>query len=251
MAPPSPPVALPTNKNPFTTFSDWDPASLNQIRIIISEPDETTGAFTRAQNPKDRHWKSAVSFSFGAFKATSLKISNVDIPFCEKAGYGESYVYACLNSHVGRAIRDAATNAGYILNVDEERVVSTEEQWWKTVNKVSGNFGSVSADGFVTRSLPGIFEKTKKGIMVTAELRFFVKLHTTDMKDKTPQSVMRLGVEAVRLYVKSINRNIQMPLIHPKLPAGVLSGAGASKPVVSRTDVAPDDLLAELEGLGI
>jgi len=234
--------ALNPSKNPFIHIGDWTPELISQIEVIVSQPVETTSDFTRKKSPTKRYWKSTVTFKYHTFESSIIKMNGCDIPYLSKQTYGKDYVYAVINQHVAKAIEAAGIKAELTVDIEDEKVKSNAEQCWKTINKLNDRFGSINKTGqFVPRSLPGIFNKTQSGLKANFDMIFNLKCNTDGGIDRTARTVFRLTPEASRCYIKQLNVDVQPPETDTSVP---LQKA-------TRGDIADDDLLAELDNLGI
>lgn len=238
---------IPAGKNPFHTISNWTPELLQQVEIVVDDAVETTNDFTRSKQKAARYWSADVKFRYNdgktEYESGVIKMTNNDIPYIKNESYGGGYFYATCNVNIGNAIRDAAAKKNVQVSTDDEKTMSSSEQWWKTINKAEGRVGILQKDGtFVPKDLHGILVKTESGIRASIDVTVKVKFNSKAGKNFNPnKDVFRIVFDCSRCTIKSL-RN---PVDPPPLESSVEQAPS------SRTDIANDDLINELESLEI
>lgn len=238
--------AFPSGKNPFHMINDWTPEMLDLIEIEVPEPIETTNDFTRSKQRAARYWSTEVKFKYvdpernREFKAGIIKMSNNDIPRVDNQSYGGDYFYATCNRHIGDAIAAAAAKKNINVTTNDEKTVSNENQWWKTINKAKGRVGVLDGEGiFNPKDVHNIMVKTEAGITADIDVSVKLKFNTKDGSNKGPQSEFRIVFDLSRAIIRAL-RNDTPP---PPLETSVETAP------IRRKDIATEDLLNDLASL--
>lgn len=240
-------------KNPFTTFNKWDEQTFRQhVTIEIGPLDETTNDLTRAKGPNVRYWKRAIIFKHKEFTSTLIKFSNVQCPYIPGTQYGAKYMYMVMPLWLGKIICEAAHTNNIRTGMDETRLKSTGNIWWKTLNNMkdgadNSKSGTLDNKGnFSEMSFSTIFKRTRKGILVNADVQFFLKANKINepdlISDMAPTDEFRIATDCSRVCLKDIEIDVEAP-----------PPTSTTTPIVAavKDDVASDDLMTKLSGLAM
>lgn len=232
--------ALPRNRNPFTTVAEWTPEKLSEIEILIHDLNETTSDFTRKRNPKNRYWKGKVSFKFGEYESNILKMSNCEVPYLKATNYGTDYFIARLQKPVADAIVSAAMKKDILATHVDPRVGASPNEWWMTINGISGRTGVVDSNGnFTPRDLHSILTKTESGVRVNLDLVFSLRLTIEGGQDRKNTNAFRIVPDCSRAAIKAVRQDITPPAVESQIP---------SQPA-AKADVASQELIDALDAL--
>lgn len=238
---------IPPGKNPFHTINNWTPELLSLIEIVVDTPIETTNDFTRSKQKAGRYWSTEVKFKYNdgknEYESGVIKMTNNSVPYIKNESYGGGYFYATCNKAIGDAIRDAAAKSNIQVATDDEKAISNTEQWWKTINKADGKVGILQDDGtFVPRDLHEILLKTESGVSMSIDVIVKLKFGSKTGKNYNPsKDKLRIILDCSRGIIKGLRNGIEPPPIE----------ASVEQTPVSRTDIATESLLAELESLDL
>ncbi|KAF2857432.1 hypothetical protein K470DRAFT_172235 [Piedraia hortae CBS 480.64] len=151
-------------RNPFETVNNWTKETFGKVEVVIGTISETTSEFTKKKNPTNRYWRAPVSFKLNNFESMVLKQANVAVPYNRGQNYGVDYMYVGMPKFIGTHIENAA------VQVDDDRLNSTDTEWWKTLNNCTDSCGIITRDdNFEPRDLSNAFRATKKGIIVNVD----------------------------------------------------------------------------------
>jgi hypothetical protein len=233
---------FPQKSDPFKTFNAWDEETFGQIDIIVEAIAETTNDYTRSKNPTNRYWRAPVKFSYKNYTSDLLKQANVEVPYNRGSNYGEDYMYVCMPKFVGARIAEAAAKQGITVQTDEDRIISTETKWWKTLNNCKERCGVITNDGdFQERRIANAFVNSKKGIRINLDYCVFLRLTKDDKSDRNDKDVFRVVLDCSRVALKEVRVDVEPPPLTSRVPT-----SNAMK-----DDIATDDLIAQLESLGV
>lgn len=240
--------AFPKNRNPFHVIKEWTPQMLELVEIRVGDAVETTNDFTKSKSKAARYWSRSVTFSYTdpetnkEYTSGVIRMTNNDIPWINNQSYGVGFFYATCNRAIGNAIVDAATKKSVTCTMDDEKTVSNENQWWKTINKAENRIGALEKDGtFVPRNIHDIMLKTEAGIKASLDVIVKLKFNTKDGSNIKPNSQYRINFDLSRGFIRGLRNDVAPPSIE----------ASVETAPVSKTDIATDELLDELESLGI
>jgi hypothetical protein len=239
---------FPKNKNPFHVITNWTPEMLSLVDIDVPEPIETTNDFTRSKQRAARYWSTEVTFNYTdpetnkEYKSGVIKMSDNDIPRIDNQSYGGDYFYATCNKAIGDAIVKAAAKKNIAATTDDEKTVSNENQWWKTINKAKGRMGVLDGSGnFNPKDLHGIMLKTEAGVKGAIDISVKLKFNTKDGSNKKPSSQFRLVFDLSRGFIRKLRNDVAPPPLETSVETAP----------VSKKDIASDELLQELDALEI
>lgn len=240
--------ALPTNKNPFTTYGNWTDNTMSQIDIVVpvlTGKNESTNELTRSSKPEMRYWKAPIVFKYGNFTSTTIRFDNVHIPYHTGKGYGSSFIYLCLPGFAGSRFSEAAKVRRPTV-VNEKSLLPDRNRWWKVANKVEDAFGVVNAETkkFQKKSLEVIFDATNAGITASVVLSFLFKASTDSLEPLKPTTTGTISVVLERGFISSTDVNVEMPV-------RVNTKKVKSDPSAISADVADDALMKRLAELGL
>lgn len=240
--------SIPKNKNPFHVVSNWTPEMLKLVDIVVPEPIETTNDFTKSKQRAARYWSTEVTFQYEdpdtkrVWSSKIIKMAECDVPRVDNASYGGDYFYATCNKAIGDAIVAAANKKNIAATIDDEKTVSNENQWWKTINKAKNRIGVLDKEGnFAAQDLHNIMLKTEAGLKVALDVSVKLKYNTKDGSNRKPDSPFRLVFDASRGFIRKLRNDIMPPPLESSIET-----APASK-----KDIAGDELLDELASLQI
>jgi hypothetical protein len=239
---------FPKKGNPFHIVTNWTPQMLDLIEIDVPEPIETTNDFTRSKQRAARYWSTEVTFRYTdpetnkEYSSGIIKMTDCDIPRIDNQSYGVDYFYATCNRAIGEAIVKAAGKKNIAATVDDEKAVSNENQWWKTINKAKGRIGVLDGTGnFNPKDLHGIMLKTEAGIKGAIDISVKLKFGSKDGSNKKPSSQFRLVFDLSRGFIRKLRNDVAPPPLETSVETAP----------VSKKDIANDDLLQELDALEI
>lgn len=233
---------FPQKSDPFKTFNAWDEETFGQIDVTVDAISETTNDYTRSKNPNNRYWRAAVKFSYKNFSSEVIKQANVEVPYNRGANYGEDYMYVCMPKFIGAGIANAAAKQGITVQTDEDRINSTETKWWKTLNNCKERCGVVTNDGeFQERRIANAFVTTKKGIRINLDYCVFLRLTKSDKSDRNDKDIFKVVLDCSRVALKEVKVDVEQPPLTSRI---------ATSSAV-KDDIATDDLLAQLESMGV
>lgn len=240
---------LKPDKNPFPAYAEWNAADMEAIKIsfpILSAKNETTNDLTRRSKPEARYWRAPITFSYGAFTSTTMKFSNVSVPYHTGSKYGTDYLYICLPKYVGDAFASAGKAVAPTRST-EVSLVPDNNRWWKILNNVTGKVGIVdpATKKFMPKSLDTIFTQSNAGMTLSMVLSFNCKASTGESSNITASTMRTISVELVRGFIEKIEQNIEGPM------RVVANKKSAHVPQATKADVASDDLLQRLSKLGL
>jgi hypothetical protein len=237
---------FPKGKNPFHVITNWTPEMLNLVEIEVDEPVETTNDFTRGKQKAARYWSSDVKFSYTdpetnkEYKSGVIKMSDNDIPRVDSLSYGGDYFYATCNKAIGDAVVKAAAKKNIAATTDDEKTMSNQNQWWKTINKAKGRMGVLDSDGnFNPKDLHGVMLKTEAGIKGSIDISIKLKYNTKDGSNRKPNSQFRLVFDLSRGFIRKLRNDVPAPPIESSVETAP----------VSKKDIASNELLDELNSL--
>lgn len=240
--------AIPKNKNPFHVVTTWTPEMLQLIDIDIPEPTETTNDFTRSKQKASRYWSTDVTFRYRdpetnrEFTSGVIKMSDNDVPRIDSLSYGNDFFYATCNKAIGDAVVAAASKKNLSVTTDDEKTVSNQNQWWKTINKAKGRCGVLDNEGtFTPRDLHAIMLKTEAGIKASLDISIKLKYNTKDGSNRKPTSQFRIVLDLSRGFIRRLRNDVAPPPLESSIETAP----------VSRSDIATEDLLDELNSLEI
>lgn len=232
------------------SFAITGPSSFDGMTIVDRDMDETTGDFTRAKAASRRHWKSALEFTNKAGKkGQSLRFTNVKIPWVndKRQQYASpaGYVYAGFDAYVRKGLEKLLSDLGYNVQFEEDRVKSTTDIWWKTMNNLDGTVGKLdNSTNFVPVNIREVMKATSGGIVVHGEFMVHLKAHTDDGSDIERGSVRKVSIDILRVYIRDIGVQVPTP---PR--ESTTSSLLATRPI--KAEVTPDDVMAKLAALGL
>lgn len=239
---------FPKGKNPFHMITYWTPEMLALIDIQVSQPIETTNDFTRSKQRAARYWSSEVKFSYTdpdtnkEFTSGLIKMEGCDIPRVDSPSYGGDFFYATCNRAIGDAVVAAAAKKNITVTIDDEKTVSNQNQWWKTINKAKGRIGVLEPSGnFEPRDIHKVMLKTEAGIKAALDVSIKLKFNTKDGGNMKPTSEFRIVFDLSRGLIRALRNDVAPPPIETSVETAP----------VSRKDVASEELLNELDALEI
>ncbi|KHN93715.1 uncharacterized protein MAM_08428 [Metarhizium album ARSEF 1941] len=233
-------MSLPGGKNPFNSVGKWNLDNLKNVAVEIDEVKETTSDFTRRKNPKNRYWKAFIKFKSGPHESKVIKMYDCDIPYVKSTNYGTDYILARLQKVVGEKIVEEALKHNIVVNLQDKRAASDENNWWMTINNTSGRIGVVdSSANFEPQDLGAIFAKTEDGVKLNLDLVFSVRLTKTDNSDRASKDVFNLVADCSRGSIKAIRQEIEAPSVEASIP----------QQPASKADIAGQELIDAINGL--
>ena len=233
---------LPSKGNPFEVFNNWNEETFNEVEVVIGTINETTSDFTKKKNPKNRYWRAPVTFKIRDHESEVLKQTNIEVPYNKGQTYGQDYMYVAMPKFVGKHIEEAAAKQGIAVQVDDERLNSTDTKWWKTLNNCADNCGIITKDGqFQQRDISNAFRSSKQGIIVNVDYCVSLRLTKTTTDDRNDQDVFRDVLDCSRVALKHVRVDVEGPPLTARVPT--------TKAI--KDDVATDELMQQLESLGI
>lgn len=239
---------FPKGKNPFHVITDWTPEMLDLVDIQVSQPIETTNDFTRSKQRAARYWSSEVKFSYTdpdsnkEFTSGVIKMAGNDIPRVDSASYGGDFFYATCNRAIGDAIVAAAAKKNITVTIDDEKTVSNQNQWWKTINKAKNRIGVLNSSGeFNAKDLHNIMLKTEAGIKASLDVSIKLKFNTKDGSNMKPTSPFRIVFDLSRGFIRGLRNDVAPPAIETSVETAP----------VSKKDIVSDDLLNEIDALDL
>lgn len=239
-------ASIPKNKNPFHVVTNWTPEMLDLIEIEVPEPIETTNDFTRSKQRGSRYWSTEVKFKYvdpetnREFKSGIIKMEDNDIPRVDSQSYGGDFFYATCNKAIGDAIVKAAAKKNIKVTTNDEKAVSNENQWWKTINKAKSRVGILDSEGiFMPKDVHNIMVKTEAGIKATIDVSVKLKYNTKDGSNKGPQSEFRIVFDLSRGIIRGLRNDVQPPPLESSVETAP----------IRRKDLATEDLLNDLASL--
>lgn len=234
-------VKLPKG-NPFETFNGWNEELFNEVKVTVGTINETTSDFTKKKNPTHRYWRAPIKFSCKGYESEVLKQSSIQVPYNKGQTYGQDYMYVAMPKFIGKHIAEAAAKQGIHVQTDDDRLNSTDEVWWKTLNNCADNCGIITKDGeFVQREISNAFRTTKKGIVVNVDYCVSIRLTKEQLSERTDKDIFKVVLDCSRVALRHVRVDVEGPPLAARVPT--------TKAV--RDDIASDDLLNQLESLGI
>lgn len=239
---------FPKGKNPFHMISEWTPEMLDLVDIQVSQPIETTNDFTRSKQRAARYWSSEVKFSYTdpdsnqEFTSGIIKMADNDIPRVDSPSYGGDFFYATCNRAIGDAVVAAAAKKNITVTIDDEKTVSNQNQWWKTINKAKNRIGVLQPSGnFEAKDIHKFMLKTESGLKVSLDVSIKLKFNTKDGSNIKPTSEFRIVFDLSRGLIRKLRNDVAPPAIETSVETAP----------VSRKDVASEELLDELNALDL
>ncbi|KAF2861614.1 hypothetical protein K470DRAFT_263517 [Piedraia hortae CBS 480.64] len=234
-------LASPEQRDVLDIVSQSATAPLSaKVEVVIGTITETTSEFTRKKNPGNRYWRAPVSFRSNNFESLVLKQANVAVPYNRGNNYGTDYIYVNMPKFVGMHLKKAAERQGLVVQIDDDRLHSTDTDWWKTLNNCTDNCGIITQSGdFEPRDLNNIFRVTKKGVVVNVDYCVSLRLTKTNGEDLSSTDVFRVVLDCSRVALKKVKVDVEGPPMAAKIPTTL----------AVKDDVATDDLLVQLEAM--
>jgi hypothetical protein len=247
-SPPLAPGKLSASNNPFTHKGSWTAGEFSQIAVTfpsLGTQNETTNELTRSNRPEARYWKGDIMLSYESYRARTLRVYNVPVPYHNGKGYGESFIYIGLPGFMESVFAAAGKTMRPTVTA-EKALMPDSNYWWKIVNDVSTRVGVIDSNTrqFRPVNLATVLESTLLGVTLNLEIGFVAKASTMDkslLKASTPFTV---GVTLNRGYIAATDVSVEKPRRVPR-------AVHVELPKATRADVATDDVLSRLSALGL
>ncbi|KAL4864624.1 hypothetical protein BDV12DRAFT_200953 [Aspergillus spectabilis] len=261
---------------------EWDDDTVKGLEIHFAEISDNTTEFTRyeVRTPEPRrYFDIKMTFSWQGMLGSYFKADDAVIPYVPPKdtrrssrrgapptnNYGKGFVYAGLPRPLLDHILNEAASRGYHVASGEDRIPSTAEDWWITLNlakNVSTKMSRKKGAPFTDASLPRIFMTSKKGI--TANLIMSIKLKCSvpeALKDDgtyydwdelsspaqpAEDQLWHISCSTAEIRITDIDVDVPPPQI-------VYSATKRAPPkfAVTETDAASDALEGKLKALGL
>lgn len=245
-----------------------------ELAVFLGDIKDNTSEYTRTKVKSPvpmRYYEIPLTFTVDGTTSEFLRCNNVIVPYVpppppRKDGsanvsrYGSSFVYANIEKVILDTIAEAAAASGYVVRMGEERVVTTPEEWWCTINLSEENRFTWDVGG-VSKLFPfaRVLQASKKGVL--ANCIFGIKLKLSQEEDKaedgshlpwnhnnaSPPDAGAVWKVAVKLHsAKVVDTDVEIA------PPEVLRQGAANVTFESRKeDEANDALVQRMRTLGI
>ena len=238
---------LAAGKNPFYSITNWDEDSLRNVTVEVKKTIETTNDYTRKSKPSSRYWSSDVLFKYTdasgkEFSSKVIKMGICDIPYVPSESYGSNYFYANVNAAIVRKIVEAANDSQMNVSEYDKKLSSTEANRWFTINKSQNKVGTLDAKGTMNpRDLHEILVKTEKGVTATVDVIVKLKADDPNGSERSSRTPFHVNFDCSRATIKKRHTYIEPPPLE----------SSVEQAPAQKSDIATDELIGELESLGI
>ena len=118
------------------------------------------------------------------------------------------------------------------MAMDDEKTLSNENQWWKTINKAKGRMGVLDTSrNFLPKDLHNVMIKTESGVKASLDISVKLKCNTKDGSNRSPSTQFRMVFDLSRGFIRSLRNDVAPPPLE----------ASVETAPVTKKDIATDE----------